>query len=391
MQNELNDNILSTIEERRARLRNERYVGIERRREEVEELKLKKERILNEIEEAKSDAQKEIKSIKNNAQRYIHGYINQFRAAISNQVSKEVVEAYVYSLFCLDEKVAWAFDNRPRPNFNAAEIIRGYKRDNKELRLKINEFEYYFKELWSKDIDSSEKESFELLDDDKERTMKFLSEQEYLSLSDREKNQRAIDNYLNARHTKSYIGKMYERYIGFLYEEEGYRVQYRGIELGLKDGGIDLVCTKNKSGEVLLIQCKNWSANSIIYEKHICQLYGASRFYDKDIIQTEYSEGLFSEIEWERVTPVFVTTTQLDNHALEVAKVLGVTVRNIEFDRNYPMIKCNINHGVKIYHLPFDQMYDKTQVLHRAAGECYKKTVAEAEELGFRRAWRWRG
>ena len=46
---------------------------------------------------------------------------------------------------------------------------------------------------------------------------------------------------------------MYERYIGYLYEQKGYKVEYRGIELGLKDGGIDLV--SKKKGEVLLVQC----------------------------------------------------------------------------------------------------------------------------------------
>jgi len=40
----------------------------------------------------------------------------------------------------------------------------------------------------------------------------------------------------------------------------------------------------------------------------------------------------------------------------------------------------------KIYHLPFDQQYDRTQVSR--PGECYVATVREAEHHGFRRAWR---
>jgi hypothetical protein len=52
------------------------------------------------------------------------------------------------------------------------------------------------------------------------------------------------------------------------------------------------------------------------------------------------------------------------------------------------MIKCNVNPSKKekIYHLPFDQQYDRTQVSRR--GECYVATVREAEQRGFRRAWR---
>ena len=60
----------------------------------------------------------------------------------------------------------------------------------------------------------------------------------------------------------------------------------------------------------------------------------------------------------------------------------------------FPRIKCNIGKDVngistKIYHLPFDQQYDKTQIVHK--GECYATTVEEAEKLGFRRAGRWVG
>jgi hypothetical protein len=45
--------------------------------------------------------------------------------------------------------------------------------------------------------------------------------------------------------------------------------------------------------------------------------------------------------------------------------------------------------GERIYHLPFDQMYDRT-VIGNMPGERYVHTVREAEGLGFRRAFRWR-
>jgi hypothetical protein len=55
------------------------------------------------------------------------------------------------------------------------------------------------------------------------------------------------------------------------------------------------------------------------------------------------------------------------------------------------MVKCNISgrDGEKIYHLPFDQQYDRTKIGHRP-GEKYVYSVAEAERDGFRRAWKWR-
>ena len=55
------------------------------------------------------------------------------------------------------------------------------------------------------------------------------------------------------------------------------------------------------------------------------------------------------------------------------------------------MIKCNINTNTeeRIYHLPFDQQYDKIKI--DKPGEFYAMTVKEAEEKGFRRAKRWLG
>lgn len=51
-------------------------------------------------------------------------------------------------------------------------------------------------------------------------------------------------------------------------------------------------------------------------------------------------------------------------------------------------IKCNVNQGNKIYHLPFDQQYDRTQICK--PGEFYAYTVKEAVTAGFRRAYRHR-
>lgn len=46
--------------------------------------------------------------------------------------------------------------------------------------------------------------------------------------------------------------------------------------------------------------------------------------------------------------------------------------------------------GTKIYHLPFDQQYDRT-IIEEEGNERYVETVKEAEALGFRHAFRWKG
>jgi hypothetical protein len=48
-----------------------------------------------------------------------------------------------------------------------------------------------------------------------------------------------------------------------------------------------------------------------------------------------------------------------------------------------------IAEDLQIYHLPFDQQYDTTKVT-KPRGEFYCATVQEAEDAGFRRAFRYR-
>jgi hypothetical protein len=88
---------------------------------------------------------------------------------------------------------------------------------------------------------------------------------------------------------------------------------------------------------------------------------------------------------------VLVTSTNLSKTAHEFAAVLGITVHERVPLVRYPAVKCNTkgHEDQRIYHLPFDQQYDKI-VMGRTAERFYVETVAEAESRGFRRAWHWR-
>ena len=78
--------------------------------------------------------------------------------------------------------------------------------------------------------------------------------------------------------------------------------------------------------------------------------------------------------------------------AKKVSKALNIQIKTEKLKKDYPMIKCNINPSTKekIYHLPFDQQYDKV-IIGNNPGELYMKTVTEATKKGFRRAFRYRG
>lgn len=86
-----------------------------------------------------------------------------------------------------------------------------------------------------------------------------------------------------------------------------------------------------------------------------------------------------------KVYAVFVTNIDLSEMATKFANHLGIIVKKVQMG-TYPVIKCNINNGNKIYHLPFDQQYDRTEIKY--PGEFWATTVKEAVAKGFRRAHR---
>lgn len=57
-------------------------------------------------------------------------------------------------------------------------------------------------------------------------------------------------------------GRKYEAYIAKVFRLKGYQVDERGKRLGRKDGGVDLVVTKNN--ETILVQCKNYKPTTKI-------------------------------------------------------------------------------------------------------------------------------
>ena len=203
----------------------------------------------------------------------------------------------------------------------------------------------------------------------------WLSPQEFSALSQTDKYQLALDRYKLKNKTDWEIGIEFERYIGYLYENNGFKVKYHGATMGLEDMGRDLIVEKN--GEILIIQCKRWAKTKTIHEKHIFQLYGSV------VVEAVKNPN-------KKYRGLFVTTTSLSDMAKKCASALNIEIKeNISFE-DYPLIKCNISKtGEKIYHLPFDQQYDRVEISPNK-GECYAYTVKEAESKGFRRAFRWR-
>lgn len=279
---------------------------------------------------------------------------------------------------------------KKHPARKSAEIVREVKAEKREVlaRLKFVEYQLKSYEEYFPDLaeyrDMILDETIRLssdannLDDleSADPTARYLSAQEWQALSSSDKNQLALDRYLARPKANWEIGRLYERYLGYLREKDGWAVTYHGALHGFEDLGRDLVCARGTIVEI--VQAKCWSTQRTIHEKHIFQLYGTSLLY-----RLQHPGAT--------VHSVLTATTGLSDVAQMAAAELDVRVERIPLPPTYyPMIKCNIGSGGdKIYHLPIDQQYDR--VLLVKPGECYVTDVREAERLGFRRAWRYHG
>ena len=210
----------------------------------------------------------------------------------------------------------------------------------------------------------------------------YLSKEEYSALSVSERNQLALDRYIHSSsRSKWQIGRDYELFVGYKYTQKGYQVDYFGSYMGLEDLGRDLIA--KKGDQILIIQCKYWSSKKQIHENHIHQLFGTITSYCFE-----------NNCDSSKIKGLLVTNIELSEKAKQFASYLNIQyVENFETGE-FPRIKCNIGRDengepTKIYHLPFDQQYDSTKI--EKGGEFYAWTVSEAEEAGFRRAFRWFG
>lgn len=310
------------------------------------------------------------------------------------EIIKEKTQSFPYLAsvlseweFLHDTLIADMLENKKRPAKKAADEIRQISRDKRVLAKKCRAYEHQIKMYealfpWLeefKELPPEEAYQYISLQDEQDeytRVKDWLSPEEYSNLLDSQKWQLALDRYINKKNkTNWHIGIEYERYIGYLYEARGYKVYYEGALMGLEDKGRDLII--EREDDCLIVQCKRWAKEKQIHEKHIMQLFGSVA--ELSLKNNKEYKG------------VLITTATLSEMAKHFAKLLKIEiVENYDY-KIHPMIKCNISQtGEKIYHLPFDQQYDKIHI-DTSKGNMYVRTIIEAEQNGFRHAYRWTG
>ncbi len=312
-----------------------------------------------------------------------------------------LAQAFADYYYRRDLKVANFLESKSNPANKAADVVRGIAKERREAEKKFRITKYlleYYEKLfpWLVDFKGEDLEDYIESHLDKPQTdetsdpvMRYVTKGEWEKLSPTERNQKALDRYWKKQKAKWEIGRDYERYIGYLYEMDGYSVYYQGIIEGFYDLGRDLIAKKND--ETHIIQCKYWSKEKTIHEKHIMMLFGSVIEYaikNKENLSVDF----FSSTSKCKTKGMFITHTHLSDVAKDFASSLKIGYKENFPLTPYPAIKCNISRvsGEKIYHLPMDQQYDKT-IIEQEKNECYVETVIEAEKLGFRRAWRWTG
>lgn len=311
------------------------------------------------------------------------------------EASEIFAEAFSDKAVAFFEQVEVYFKTKKNASIRSADLTAGLARETKKKLKELKKYQYIinsyecmfpwledFKEIPLEDTFGGQSQQ-----EEEEKFLRYLSEKEKATLSTSEKFQRALDRYTDSWDKNDWqIGLFYERYQGYLYEKEGFKVVMNGAKERWQDMGIDLIATK--SGSTELIQCKYWSKGKTIYEKYIFQLFGTTINYICEHYPSE--ENPLKMIQKGIIKPVFITSTELSETARKMAKTLSVVVKeNMPLDKNYPKIKCNpSSDDGKIYHLPFDQQYDNFQV-SQTKGAFYAATIKEAENLGYRRAYRW--
>lgn len=305
-------------------------------------------------------------------------------ATLNNTTFKNTASLYAdYNAMLVEDARQWLLHKRRpiKPHGNTNEVIKEIKTKYKNSVAQLKEMQYKYDFLLSVfpelatylDDEQSLAEIAEYdIGDVKEnydRTIDFVSREEYEKLTPTERNQLALDRYIEGRKKSARIaGFDYEMYCCHKLRQEGFEVEEFGIQNGLEDLGRDIIA--KKGGKTYVIQCKRYKKDCQVHENTICQIFGTS-IHLKSSATTE-------------VVPVLITTGEVSKTAREFAEILKVEIRQLEME-DYPRIKANINKGQKIYHLPFDQQYWRT-IIEPNKGEAYYMTVAEAEQNGFRRA-----
>ncbi len=169
---------------------------------------------------------------------------------------------------------------------------------------------------------------------------------------------------------KAEQGLAYERYIGYLLEQDGHIVFYRGACAGEKDKGVDLVALKN--AQTRLIQCKCFNNQLPIGQ--------VTKYLEH--IKHDWENASFSPIQDIPHTWELYYTPWLSKAAYQtcIANHIQLAIRSAGIA---PLVKAFHFEGKKRYMLPGQQFYD--HIVSYIDGQAHRRFYKpeDAEKEGF--------
>ncbi len=158
--------------------------------------------------------------------------------------------------------------------------------------------------------------------------------------------------------------RRYDLYIGYLCEYRGFNVEYCGINNGVYDDGIDLICRKDNWA--VLVRCKVEGMNTILV------YYLAARALRFKMDNPSLNVGALC-----------VTSGTLSNNAKNVADKFSIAVKDTIPFQNFPYVKCKVlPDGTKVHYTPLDDAY-LTTTITPANGDMFCDNVNDAMQQGF--------
>lgn len=353
--------------------------------------------LFHKLKDAEEALDKDIKEFEKHCHRkedYLLQKENEIKTLIySTTPFKEASKLASEMALVIFSETASRLTYKRNPALKAAQEVRALRAESKKILLKSKEVEYKYEYILkafpeiAEYVDSDEDllavgehMSYDELAEQRDKRKDYLSDAEYRNLTEDEKSQLALNRYLASSKSKWQIGRDYEMSCAMQMIKRGYKVELNGIKMRLEDMGRDLIATRNIGGlfgsEIRIIQCKNWSKEKTIHENVVFQLFGTT-------VEYESCHKCANQL----IIPVLMIPPHsvISDKATAIAQKLKIEIERVPFV-DFPRIKCNVNHGEKIYHLPFDQLYDRAEI--KLEGEFYAWDVAEAASQGFRRAHR---
>ena len=206
-----------------------------------EQMRKEKAVALADVVEAKADLEKQKLKLKQRVQETEELRRGVLQMARERQIGFPWLAKAYDELFRLEATdVATYLETKDRPAQTAASVVREQSRlrriaeqGKKEAQYIIEYYEHiapFLLDLREEvDIPTEEdcKTMAEYSDEEKaDAVVQFLSKEEFRKLSVTERNQLALDRFWKRPKSKWLIGRLYERYVGYLWEDQGYDVDY---------------------------------------------------------------------------------------------------------------------------------------------------------------------